>query len=162
MHSLTLPAGNWLIFADAAGVGESLASRLAERGAVCVRASTGDAYQRVAPDHFQLNPARLADFDRLFKDLATNKYGAWRGCIYLWGIDEVSVASRDQTGCVGALHLVQALAQVEWPEAPRLWIVTNGAQAAASDQSISVAQSPLWGLGGVIAHEHPDLRCARS
>ena len=29
------------------------------------------------------------------------------------------------------------------------------------DDSLSIAQSPLWGLGRVIAVEHPELRCTK-
>ncbi len=154
-------AGNWLIFTDGAGLGESLAAKIGERGAVCVRVSAGDVYQRLAADRFQLNPARLDDFDRLFEDLAADKYVAWRGIVYPGDGDTADVAAGAHVGCVGALHLVQALAQLAWPEAPRLWLVTSGSQAVDADQSINVAQSPLWGLGSVIAHEHPNLRCTR-
>jgi malonyl CoA-acyl carrier protein transacylase len=39
---------------------------------------------------------------------------------------------------------------------PRLWLVTRNAMPVA-DSSISIAQTPLWGLGRVIALEHPEL-----
>ncbi|MEK7785300.1 MAG: zinc-binding dehydrogenase, partial [Chloroflexota bacterium] len=42
----------------------------------------------------------------------------------------------------------------------RLWLVTRGAQAV-NDSPVAVAQSPLWGLGKVIALEHPELHCMR-
>ena len=45
-------------------------------------------------------------------------------------------------------------------DAPRLWLVTRGAQAAGAG-NVSVAQAPLLGLGRVIALEHAELRCAR-
>jgi acyl carrier protein len=51
---------------------------------------------------------------------------------------------------------VQQLARTESPDLPRLWLMTRGAQAAADTCSpVAVAQSPLWGLGRVIAQEHP-------
>jgi len=42
---------------------------------------------------------------------------------------------------------------------PRIWIVTQGAQAteAADARSLLLQQTPLWGLGRVIALEQPDL-----
>jgi acyl transferase domain-containing protein/aryl carrier-like protein len=47
-----------------------------------------------------------------------------------------------------------------FPRHPSLWLVTRGAQAVGpSAESVSVAQSPLWGLGRVIANEHPEFRC---
>jgi malonyl CoA-acyl carrier protein transacylase len=47
------------------------------------------------------------------------------------------------------LNLVQSLTKLKSP--PRLWIVTDG----------SPSQSPIQGIGKVIAIEHPELRCTR-
>ncbi|OKH23568.1 polyketide synthase [Hydrococcus rivularis NIES-593] len=91
-------------------------------------------------------------------------------------------------GCAGVLHLIQALVkrrdkgttrQEELPpspyppvspsstkpnNAPRLWLVTKGAQPVKTDGDLStsgIAQSCLWGMGKVIALEHPELNCVR-
>jgi myxalamid-type polyketide synthase MxaB len=59
------------------------------------------------------------------------------------------------------LHLVQALAGLNGP-APQLWLATRGAQAVTSTATgLAISQSPLWGLGKVIALEHPELSCTR-
>jgi acyl transferase domain-containing protein/acyl carrier protein len=160
-QSVGTAAQDWLIFADAAGHGAALAAHLAGSGAQCVVVHSGAAYRRLQLDRFELNPAQHVEFEQLFAELSATHTAGWRGIVYLWGLDQVAVASADQTSCVSALHLVQTLAAREWAEAPRLWLVTSGAQAIAGDQSLNVAQSPLWGLGGVIAHEHPDLHCTR-
>jgi NADPH:quinone reductase-like Zn-dependent oxidoreductase/aryl carrier-like protein len=56
------------------------------------------------------------------------------------------------------LHLVQALAQLSHP--PRLWIVTTGAQVVASSPTVpNIAQTPLWGMGRTLQHEHPEMAC---
>ncbi|WP_432186986.1 type I polyketide synthase [Streptomyces sp. Tue6028] len=41
------------------------------------------------------------------------------------------------------------------PRPPRLWCVTQGVRESATEASL--AHGPLWGLGRVIAGEHPDL-----
>lgn len=53
------------------------------------------------------------------------------------------------------LHLVQALTQSSL--APRVWLVTQGAQAVTAHECVTFQQAPLWGLGKVIALEHPEL-----
>ena len=64
-------------------------------------------------------------------------------------------AAMDATG--GALTLAQAL-EASTP-APRLWLVTAGAQPVQHrGGDLALAQSPLWGLGRVIALERPELR----
>ena len=89
-------------------------------------------------------------------------------------------------GCRCVLHLVQALAESDRAKRPRIWLVTRGAQvvapAAAGSSASSTAenvdgagssgfegsfdddpstvaleQAPLWGLGRVLATEHPEL-----
>lgn len=71
----------------------------------------------------------------------------------------MSTLKDDQAlGCGSILHLVQQLVKAEASVMPRLWLVTRGAQPVGSELvSLAVAQSPLWGLGRVIALEHPEM-----
>jgi NAD(P)-dependent dehydrogenase (short-subunit alcohol dehydrogenase family)/acyl carrier protein len=57
----------------------------------------------------------------------------------------------------GLLRLVQSLAQAV-PGECRLVIVTRGAIAASGEPVAGLVQSPLWGIGKVVALEHPTLR----
>jgi NAD(P)-dependent dehydrogenase (short-subunit alcohol dehydrogenase family)/acyl carrier protein len=67
-----------------------------------------------------------------------------------------SLNAAQTLGCGSVLLLVQELARSESPDLPRLWLITQGAQPAGEKPApLSVAQSPLWGLGRVIAQEHP-------
>jgi myxalamid-type polyketide synthase MxaE and MxaD len=59
------------------------------------------------------------------------------------------------------LELVQRLAQTGWRDAPRLYVVTRGAQSVAPGESADVSLAPIWGLARTIALEHPELRCTR-
>lgn len=62
-----------------------------------------------------------------------------------------------QSGVDSVLTTTIAIAQTEHP--PRLYLVTRGVHAIApEDTCTGVAQAPLWGLGRVIANEHPELR----
>jgi len=58
--------------------------------------------------------------------------------------------------CGGALRLAQVL-ETRRP-APRLWLVTRGAQAF-EETPVNAAQAGLWGLGRTIARELPFLAC---
>jgi NAD(P)-dependent dehydrogenase (short-subunit alcohol dehydrogenase family)/acyl carrier protein len=67
-----------------------------------------------------------------------------------------SLNAAQTPGCGSVLLLVQELARLESPDLPRLWLITQGAQAAGEKPApLSIAQSPLWGLGRVITQEHP-------
>ena len=69
--------------------------------------------------------------------------------------------SSAKLGCVGVLHLVQALAATERPDRRR----RSGSSPARRSRSriaparFEVAQSPLWGLGRVAINEYQNLRC---
>jgi len=52
---------------------------------------------------------------------------------------------------------VQALAARRADKPPELWLVTQNAEAVTSAPSTNFALTPLWGLGKVIAAEHPEL-----
>jgi NADPH:quinone reductase-like Zn-dependent oxidoreductase/acyl carrier protein len=62
--------------------------------------------------------------------------------------------------CDDVLALVQTLAGMGYRDAPRLWLVTRGAQAVGGGDP-SLMQAPILGLGRVIGMEHAEWRCAR-
>jgi len=157
--------GSWLIFTDSGGIGEALAARIEAAGESSVLVARGESFRRTDDNHFRLDPARREDFQQLFEAAVANLPGC-RTIIHLWSLDtdftEQSAVDSLQTaqslGCGSVLPLVQELALSQCAYPPRLWLVTQGAQAAGeASLPLSVAQAPLWGLGRVIAQEHPTL-----
>ncbi len=163
--------GYWLILADRQGIGENLSQQLQQQGENCILVFAGETYQKQDSQHYQIQPNCLDDFKQLLQTVS----GECLGVVHLWSLDITpaelttlaSLAgdnmgdrplSDRNLGCISTLHLVQALAETGWQNTPRLWLVTRGVQPV--DSSPSIAQSPLWGLGRVIAQEHPDWRCS--
>jgi epothilone polyketide synthase D len=70
--------------------------------------------------------------------------------------DEVSPADEAVQRCAVVLELVQALLARKGRRLPKLWVVTQGAQAV-EDAVRNPAQAPVWGLGRVLRQEHPEL-----
>jgi len=159
--------GAWLIFCDRAGIGEALAARLEGGGERCIRVFAGDGYHSQGTT-YQLHAGRRDEFTQLMREISALDHPL-RGVAHLWSLDllgaDVAPAisgGRSEESWAGALHLVQALAECGSTSTPRLWLVTAGVQAAGPDDAvISVAQSPLWGLGSAIAGEHPEFQCTR-
>lgn len=147
--------GKWLIFADESGVGEVVKARLEiDDAASCVLVRAGRSFKRVAPDEFEVDPASAQDFDQLLTEASTSEPPGWRGVVHLWSMD----AHERIAGCGSVLHLLQSfdragLAQNGLGQNVRLWLVTSGAQTG------HIGQSPVWGLGRVIAREFNSLRC---
>jgi acyl transferase domain-containing protein/aryl carrier-like protein len=170
ISSMPETPGNWLIFADSGGVGRKLAGLLAARGQKPILITAAKSYRRISENRFRICPERVDDIHKLFEAVCADEAGGadCRGVIHLWSLDaappevltQVSLEAAQNLGCGAALRLVQQLAKRQWANAPRLWLVTRGANTvSAGIEPVSVAQSPLWGLGRVIVNEHPNLRC---
>ena len=146
----------WLIVPDATGFAPVLMQSLTAAGDVA-----------------ELLPAAPGDglMDQLRDALASNP--PVRGVVHLSaldaGIDEATDASalmlRQRDLIESTLAAVQTMVSHTGPGSPRLWFVTRGAQhvqsSASSTGGADPSQATLWGIGHVIAIEHPELACVR-
>ena len=163
-----LQPSQWIIFADSDGVGQALAAHLKQKGHRCILVYEGKIYQSQENDIFRLNPAQPEEFEQLLKDVITTCQLPLKGIIHLWGIEASSsenmtlsaLKKAQKLGCGSVLNLIQALLKQKHRKIdfPRLWLVTKGAQAVNPKMdSVAVAQSCLWGLGKIVALEHPQF-----
>nr|CAD19086.1 StiB protein [Stigmatella aurantiaca Sg a15] len=152
--------GTWLLLTDQGGVGAALADRLGARGARCLLVSPGEGPLRQEDGVWKVDPSSVGEFTRLLEEGANDKGRPLRGIVHLWSLDMPSgLLAAQRLGCGSALHLVQALSRfTQEAGAPRVWWVTRGVHAPGEEASpIAVAQAPIWGLGRVLALEHPEL-----
>jgi myxalamid-type polyketide synthase MxaE and MxaD len=158
------PHGTWLLLMDGSGAARSLQAGLKTRGEACVVVTVGERFEQVEPGHYRVNPGQPEDFKRLLAEAFGPGQAACRGVVHLWSLDamgEVSPEALETAGRLGAgsvLHLVQALLGAGWRDAPRLWLVTRGAQPVAAEDTVHVAGAPVWGLAKAVVYEHPELR----
>jgi acyl transferase domain-containing protein/acyl carrier protein len=131
-----LGVGDWLIFADRAGVGALLASHLEAAGNRCSLV-LGDSAEELH---------RLAR-------------RPWRGMVHLWSLDlpaaDISGRERVSTSVLDLLQLLGASPA----ESVRtsLWLVTAGAMPVLEGEAPAPSQAAAWGLGQAIAVEYPEL-----
>ena len=137
---------SWLILGDRGGVGRDLAEALRRRS----------------------HAVRLAGAEDVGDNMADLVDQECDGIVHLLSLDApagetVSLDALRQAQsfvCHSVLHVVQALQRLSGMKPPRLWLVTRNAQPAGqSEAPLSVAQTPLTGLGRVLANEHPEFRC---
>ena len=156
----------YLIFTDGGDIGEELASLVEARSHVCVRVYPAQHY-RISEDKRScwVNPRDPQQFQRLFSDVAEADLPAYGAVVHLWGL--ASRAAEETTcseleiaqvmGCEAVLHIIQALTSIDTHGTARLWVVTNRAQPAGAEETdLAFAQSSLWGMGRVVAVEHPE------
>jgi acyl carrier protein len=160
-----MPPGRWLICADRGGLADQLAARWSAAGAPPVVVESGTEFHRSEDDRYRLDPLQPEHFTRLLADAAARGI-RWDGVLYLGGLDAglteettpEALAAAVETGCGGALHLLQALLGTQPTAPPPLWLVTRGAHRVPGDEHPGdPAAGALWGLGRVLALEHPEL-----
>jgi myxalamid-type polyketide synthase MxaE and MxaD len=166
--------GAWIVLADEDGTGESLADRLESAGDVCLVVRRGAECDVRGLRNARLRVERPADYAHVLAAAAGILGAPCRGVVHLWSLDGVSAGEtslstlrrEEAWGSMSAVYLAQALAASGWDRRARLFLVTRGAQqvppASAGDPGglqLSVAQACLWGLGRVLASEHPEMRC---
>ncbi|MEM9455610.1 MAG: type I polyketide synthase [Myxococcota bacterium] len=60
----------------------------------------------------------------------------------------------------GVIEVLDRVKQaLDRPKPPRLWLVTEQAQAVRSGEPVRPTHAPVWGLGRTLGYEHPELRC---
>jgi acyl transferase domain-containing protein/acyl carrier protein len=136
----------WLLMTDHAGsVGRAVREELERRGEECLSVA----------------PCGKAD---LLSVLADTAGAPIRDVVYLWSLDAQPAAAglgwlrkAQELGPFGVVNLVQAIYEAGLDRKPRLWLVTQGCQPAGSGAVVFPAQATLWGLGRVVANEHPEL-----
>ena len=177
---IALEGQRWLVLADRSGSGRELAARLESAGAVCTIAAPGEDYERLSEREYRVDPGSAEHFSRLVGEIGHDKRFALCGVVMMWGVgapdaSRLTTHELERTAlsrCSGVLYVVQSIVDAA-STPPRLWLVTRGAQpvaaapdghtrdGAASRFLAGISLSPLWGLGRVIALEHPDLKCVR-
>ncbi|MUG91819.1 SDR family NAD(P)-dependent oxidoreductase [Scytonema sp. UIC 10036] len=150
--------GNWLLFIEPGAVAEELVKKLGEE---CILVSPGLSYQQIDNKHYQLNPTVPEEFKRLLGEI-TSQNSQLQGIVHLWAVPTTNsqLEKAIEYGCASLLHLVQALVQTQQQQVAPLWVVTQGAVSVGTDhEAVQVQQTPVWGLGRVVALEHPELQC---
>ncbi|AGY58075.1 type I polyketide synthase [Gloeobacter kilaueensis] len=126
------PGGDWLVVA-AGTSGAAIVDALEQRG------QTATLLLPNAPD--------------LARQIAGRT-----GILYLASDTKDELESAWQQNCAPLLPLVRGCVQIAGSDVPpRLYLVTQGAQVIESQENPVLEHIPLWGLGRVIAQEHPEL-----
>ncbi|WP_338864525.1 SDR family NAD(P)-dependent oxidoreductase [Myxococcus stipitatus] len=157
--------GMWLVVSEEPRDAVALRDALTAAGGEVVLARPGSSYERVSAHEHVLDFTGAEDFATLVDALAPSRQ-ALRGVLFLpraGDLDTLKTLSRDVLDpCVAVTSLVRALGRAEWGESFRLYLVTRDAQVTGEDSKmVSLVGASLWGLGRVLAYEHPELRCTR-
>ncbi len=152
----------WLVFCDSEERSQILVERFRHQNQDCLLVYTSIEFTSQAPGVWGLDPSRADHFTQLADAIAEVPL---QGVIYLWGLqapatdalDEATLEQSQVLCCVGVLHLVQMLNRLP-NKTSKLWLVSRAAVSVDEMPSpLALSQAPLWGIGKVIALEHPEL-----
>jgi polyketide synthase 12/epothilone polyketide synthase D len=154
-ETATVPAatakpGRWLLLGSGGGLGLWLRGALEAAGHAVVH----EAGDLGGVADVQARLARVFDGQA---PTAVVHLGSLEGSAEL---EAATVEAALVRGYDSVLATVQAVAAMGYREAPRLWLVTRGAQAVSAGD-VCVTQAPLLGLARTIGAEHAELRCVR-
>ncbi len=165
-RSAPVTQGIWLILADHQGIAQALVNLLKGQGFPCVVVTPGPSFLNPAPNIYQVNPENSADFATLLREMATSG-GPPTTIVHLWNVDQDDFApdaavdasiweTQQHLGCGSVIWLLQALTQDLTTPPAKLWLISRGAQSVNSgSEPLNVGSASMWGLGRVIAQEHP-------
>lgn len=157
-------SGCWLIFADESGVATALCQHLSAKNIAYQTVSAGTLANPPSTANFVVDPTDRAAVVRLLQEI--RGHGPIEQLVYFWSLDAQSFSSLSTAGIEAEqldinsalLYLIQALNKEALSS--RLHIVTADTQAVVSSSDVTAPQqSSVWGLGRVLAFEHPELRC---
>ncbi len=156
-------AGSWVIFGDEDGFTDRLQAMLEARGDRCHTVLPGSVFEALSDNRFAVRP----DDDKGIRAVinAARKTGTLHGIVHAWALDTDPIEAIPKDGIAKKLHTaaytvartLAALGDVTAAQAPGLWLITAGAAPLPASENISLSQSPMIGLGRVIANELPTI-----
>lgn len=154
--SETMRKGNWLLLADDPQLGQQVTTYLIQQGESAVLVASDDLSSSRIP-FYRMDPLCPDDYQRTLRDLAPVA-----GVFRLFDNNARNCHATSNDALASTLYLVQALIETDSQQPPRLWLITRGAQPVGVDlPRLALYQAPVWGLGAVIAREHPEFNCVR-
>ncbi|MHC5210620.1 MAG: type I polyketide synthase [Planctomycetota bacterium] len=158
----------WLLFLDAAGVGERLAKRLRKRGDTVLCVHESDDNRRLDEDEYALAPERGREgYDDLVRDLVARGRSPDR-IVHLWMLtpDESfrpgsNFFHRNQErGFYSLFFLAQALGEEGTTGPLHVTVCSNGMQALDGEPLLHPSKATVLGPCKVIPRELPGLTCS--
>ncbi|NJP22445.1 MAG: SDR family NAD(P)-dependent oxidoreductase, partial [Hydrococcus sp. CRU_1_1] len=152
---------HWLIFADQERLATKIAEIIESKQQTYSLVSAGKEYTQ-SLNQFQIDRNNPEHFQKLLEEFKSHDTSL-HNIVYLWSLDtsEIKLLTKANQECSSILHLVQSLIKADFANPLRLWLVTRNAQPVNNNNISQIAQSSLWGMGKVIAIEHPELNCVR-
>jgi len=156
----------WLLFVDAAGLGQKLATQLRHRGHRAITVTVGDEFAGGVEEGFVIDPTSKNDYVRLFEAFKAAEVQVDR-VVHGWSVTEHAQANLSleeaekplATGYFSLLKLAQALGQQDSDQSIQLKILSSQMHTVIPGETIHPQKSTLLGLAKVIPQEIHHVTC---
>jgi acyl transferase domain-containing protein len=154
----------WLVLADAAGIGAGLAGRLESFGHRVAVAEPGERFAGAGGLRYVARPGSAEDLAAL-RDALHAAGMRPRRIVHLWGIDPAGESAPDALhraharGHATVAALARTFARDRDGERLRLVVVTEGAQDVAGGEAVRPERAALAGACLALPQEHPHAAC---
>ncbi|WP_157195581.1 SDR family NAD(P)-dependent oxidoreductase, partial [Nocardia tenerifensis] len=163
-HQPRIAQAPWVVLADADGVGAEYAALLGAAGSAGVLVTRGEEFEQVDARTYRVRPNTSEDLRRVLEQVR-GVAGDVAGVLHLWNLDFATaeltteaLPAVESEGAYSVIALAQAVEELDWDQAPRLWIATSGAQVLDRAERVALSQVPSWGILRVLLSEHSSLR----
>ncbi|CAH8769907.1 non-ribosomal peptide synthetase/type I polyketide synthase [Paenibacillus dendritiformis] len=157
-------AGNWLVFADGAGLAADIAKHLSERGAYVVTVRAGERFEQEGAMQYTLHPRNEGHYARLFSELQAHGRLPNR-ILHAWGVsgpsgsDLTTIRAAQDLGFYSVLYTAKALKRQQVREEMRMWVFTDSVHAIAGEPVLHPEKATVLGPCRVIPQELPHMQC---
>jgi acyl transferase domain-containing protein len=158
----------WLVMADAHGLGEELAARLAAAGGEVATVRAGERFTKVGERAYTIDPRRKEDYRALLAALAAERLAPGR-VVHMWGVGVgeeegdadagEAFARAQEAGLYSLIFMTQALNEDATGAAPRITVVTSHAQEVSDGDAVRPEKATVLAACKVIPQEHPGIAC---
>jgi amino acid adenylation domain-containing protein len=157
-------SAQWLVFLDEAGLGDRFVARIEAPVDRITTVVKRDAFARLGPRRYAINPAAGRDYMSLVEAL-TSEGVTPTDVVHMFSVgpelQEMSAPKADhESGFLSVLRLTQALDEGGVRSPLRLTVVTSGVHDVSGEENLSPGRATVTGLCRVIPHEYPHIACS--
>ncbi len=160
----SLPEGPWLVFADSLGLGAAFVRDIQSQGGHCILVTSGDAFRRLEPDRFVVDPLQPPDYARLHATLDDEGLVP-RHTLHMWAYGPERLGTMDFARAQAlvshsVLFGVQALARSRASKGTHhLWVISSRACEVRRGDGVACEKAALGGLVKTLPLECAWLSC---
>jgi acyl transferase domain-containing protein/acyl carrier protein len=159
------PAGSWLVFTDAVGIGAAVAQRLRTAGVQVATVARDDAYGSADGD-YRIRCGEAADYAAVLQDLRTRNRQPTH-ILHLWSADPAPPGAApaadfdaaQERGYYSVILLARSLVKFGGSAPIQIGVVTDRLQPVLGDEALRSAEATVAGAVKVVPQEYPHLRC---